>query len=552
MNEDLIDKLESTGRLVEGKAAIEDLLSKDSSNAEAWFALFLICIRLREKKSALKAINKYLEIDKNAPIAWMNKGNLLFELKNFDEALDCFTCSLNLNSKTSIVYSNQANCLLALNRYEDAIESCDVAISLDPQNRDGWMNKANALLKINRIDEAELHARRSLEISPHTFEPWVNLGRILNAKNQDSEALICYEQSLKFNSSFAQAWVNIGYTHSRLANFALALDSYQKAADIDSDISAEIKWNMSLIYLTIGQYEIGWNLYDYRWHLDEFQSQNPKLNSTKLDDGSSISGKHIFIFAEQGLGDSIQFSRFLNDLVEISGKVTFQCHKTLINFIGALTQNVSLISWEQEVPLHDFHLPLLSLPRYLKIYSEKKISKEKYFASSFAHVCTEVQSIHDRRINVGIAWSGSSVHKNDGHRSIDFGIFSRLIEKWNSQISFHSLQKEYREEEKAQLERLKVNEHSSCLTDFCATAELIASMDLVICVDTSVAHVAGSIGKATWLLLANPADFRWLVDRSDTPWYSSVRLYRQPVPGDWDTVLQVIDADLSKKLEGKT
>jgi tetratricopeptide (TPR) repeat protein len=546
MYEKLIEQLVAAGRLDEGRKAIEELLRKEPENSSAWNILFLIHIEIGDKQSALKVINRFLTLENNSAVGWMNKGNVLHEIGMDREAIESYDKSISLNPQSSYVYSNKSNSLLKINQYEEALNSCDFAISLDSKNSEAWMNKANCYLKIGDLNQAEICIRKSLDINAYSSKAWLNFARILNAKNQDDEAIKYYQKSIELNPSFAQAYINLGYTFNRIGDNDRALYFYEKACDLDKNIIPAAKWNMALIHLSLGNWQKGWELYENRWFMDEFKNQFIKLNSKNWNGIDEINGKIIFIYAEQGLGDVIQFCRFLKQLVNLGAKVIFQSPEVLINLISTLSEKVTIISTKQEIPKHDYNLPLLSLPLKLKIFNVNLFGKESYLKSTKV---LKNEAIHQNKINIGIAWNGNRFHKNDIHRSIDLEIVSKFIEKWKDKIIFHSLQKEYRENELNKFKKLEIIDHSSHLNDFEDTASLINKMDLIISVDTSVAHVSASIGKPTWILLAKTADFRWLIDSTDSPWYSSVKLYRQPTAGGWDTVFQAVDSDLYKKFE---
>lgn len=549
MNEKLIQQLTSAGRLSEGQLAIEQLLLTDPGNSSAWELLFLINVAKNDKDAALDSINHLLALEKNSSDAWMNKGNLLHEMGHDHEAIRSFDKSIELNPNSSFAHSNKSNSLLKINKIQEAIESCDKAISLNENNQDAWMNKGNCYLYIGNLNEAEFLFNKAISISPNSFKAWINLARTLNANNQDIKAINIYEQALKINPKFAQAYINLGYTHNRLGDYINAINNYEIACEIDKNIIPAAKWNMALIYLANGRFEKGWELYENRWLMEEFKDQIINLESKKWDGVENIKGKIILIYSEQGLGDVIQFSRFLKILINFGANVIFQAPVTLVKLLKTLSNELQIISTLDQVPDHDYNLPLMSLPLKLKIFNTNLFENESYLKSpdiNFKNI------IKCDKPNIGIAWSGNSLHKNDIHRSIEFNKLITFINKWKKYFSFHSLQKEYKRNELDQLKVLEVIDYSSHLHDFSSTADLINQMDLIICVDTSIAHVSGAIGKPTWLLLAKPADFRWLIDRSDTPWYSSVKLYRQTTAGDWNSVLQAVDADLSKKLREKS
>jgi len=462
MSYSIINQLEKAGRLNEGVVALEKVIEIDSLNVEAIEILFQIQLKLGNKLAALAAINKLLVIQPESANNWMNKGNLLHELKKDNESLECFKKSIEINNTNSLAFSNQANSYLELGKLQEALTSCETAIRLDDKNRDGWMNKANVLFKMNRLDEAEINARFAVKISPKTPEPFVNLGRILNAKNLDLEAITCYENALMINPNFNQALINLGYTYTRLGKTDIAIKAYESAAKNDSNLSPGALWNMALIYLSLGNWQKGWELYENRWLMDEFKNQIIKLNSKAWNGNDEIKGKRIFIYSEQGFGDIIQFCRFLKILLSKGAVVIFQCPDVLINLLRTLSDKIIIISKKQEIPKHDYNLPLLSLPLKLQIFDAHLFGQGSYLKAINDSIIKINQS---NKINIGIAWSGNSLHKNDVHRSIDFEKIKILIEKWKNKASFHSLQKDYKINEFNEISKMGIIDYSNELKE---------------------------------------------------------------------------------------
>ncbi len=545
----LIEKLDKAGKIQEGYNELLKLKDKSEITVELLEAIFLLEIKLKLNNKAFLTIIDILEINPLNSIAWANKANLLNEFGNLNDALECINRAIELNNKISTNYSNRSNILIGLNKYQDALKSCNIAIEIDERNKDGWMNKANILFELNDFISAKINAEKAVEIDPEYTAAWLNLGRIYNALHDYNGAIACYEKCLKINEKFVQAYINLGYTYGCINKISDALQMYQKAKIIDREVAAEIDWNMSLLHLTLGEYKVGWNLYESRWKMKEFIFQKKELNSKRLDSKNTCSGKHIFIYSEQGFGDCIQMSRFLLNLIDVSKKLTFQCHHTLIPLIKTISNNLDIISFNDEIPEHDYHLPLMSLPKILEIYSEGEIFKNPYLRVPVLNSNNNITIENNGYIKIGVAWSGSSNHKNDSNRSIELNLFKNFIKLWNNKFSFYSIQKEYKKDEIEILKALRVQDLSSNLNDFGVTANLIAQLDLVITVDTAVAHVAASIGKPTWLLLSNPSDFRWLLHREDSPWYPTIKLYKQPTPGDWLSVFDRLNKELSKKLQ---
>lgn len=554
MSNSIIDQLEKAGRLKEAAIALEQLLVQDSYNTDAIDLLFQTQLKIGNKTAALHAINHYLKINPESAESWMNKGNLLHELNNDTEALECFQNSIKLDSTNSLAYSNQSNSLLALDMLNEALASCDTAIRLDRKNRDGWMNKANILFKMSHLDEAEKCARVAVALSPNTPEPLVNLGRVLNAKNQDIQAISFYKKSLLISPKFSQALINLGYTYSRLGKTDLAVNAYESAAQNNPALSPGALWNIGLIYLSLGKFVKGWDLYESRWDMEDFQAQKIHSSSPRLRNLKTIESKKILVFAEQGLGDSIQFCRYLEKLENLGAEVIFHVQKPLLKLFKNLKGVSKLITIESTLPFHDFQVPLLSLPGIFettllsipkcKSYLTAEQSRIEYWKNKF---------FQDDYFNIGISWQGSHGTEIDRGRSFKVSLFEAISQIPN--VRLISLQKGYGTEQLQNLPRemkvLELGDELDADGAFLDTAAVMSNLDLVISSDTAIAHLAGALGVKTWVALKFVPDWRWMLDRSDSPWYPSMTLFRQEVAGEWNPVFNKIKQDLSKEIQNK-
>jgi hypothetical protein len=286
----------------------------------------------------------------------------------------------------------------------------------------------------------------------------------------------------------------------------------------------------------------GWEEYEWRWEDEHLKRQKPQFKQPLWLGQESLKGKTILLHAEQGLGDTIQFSRYAKLVSHRGAKVVLQVQKGL----KSLMQSVAGVNWVVEqgeaLPAFDYHTPLMSLPLAFKTSLETIPAESVYLECEAVRVEKWKDRLGDKsKPRVGLVWSGNKDHKNDHNRSIALAMLSRILAE---EVEFISLQKEVRERDKSALEQVAVKHFGEELKDFMDTAGLVANMDLVISVDTSVAHLAGALGKPLWVLLPFSPDWRWLLEREDSPWYPSAKLYRQPKIGDWESVIVKVAAEL--------
>ncbi len=380
--------------------------------------------------------------------------------------------------------------------HADGIELMRYAIAAGGDDPNLHNNLGNALLSWGKIDEAIIHCRRAIELQPDFSEAIDNLGCALRANGQLDEAIACFRQAISLQP-------NSPAPHLHLA--------------------------MALLLLC--RWEEGWREYEWRRRLPEYPKAWDALPQPQWD-GSPLAGRRIILYAEQGFGDTIQFLRFVPLVQKRGGKVLLfvqpELHPLLEgeNSFGAELLNRTR---PQDPPAAQFvtHLPLLSLPLVLGKLdppASPDLPRPPYIRSNPALV--DRWQINSKSLKVGLAWAGRPKNTNDRHRSIPLPIFAPLA---HAGIEFHSLQLNA----PSVAAPMPIIDRTSDIHDFADTAALIDQLDLVVTVDTAVAHLAGAMGKKTWLLLPFKPDFRWRLDRDDTPWYPTMRLFRQLRPGDW-------------------
>lgn len=441
------------------------------------------------------------------------------------------------------------NWLLDSKQYDEAILEFDALVQLQPDFAEAHNNRGNALNKVDRIDEAMDCYNTAIRLTPTLAQAYSNRGAILMRRNQFSAAIADFTESIRLSPESAVPHINMGEAMRETRQLKAAIAHCDQAIQLDPNSSIAY-WNKSLALLLSGELAQGFSLYEHRF--SESRQDNKRDFTQALWSGqTSLKGKTILLHGEQGLGDTIQFCRYAPLVAAKGATVILEVQKPLVQLLQGLDGVAQVFERGHPLPSFDFHCPLLSLP-YAFSTDEGTIPQQRRYVP----VNAERREEWRRKIGtqtrplVGLVWSGNSSHRNDHNRSLTL---SRLIENLPDHCRYVSLQKELRPGDETVLRDCACVEHfGNSLADFADTAALCDLMDLVISVDTSVAHLAAALNKPTWILLSYSVDWRWMLDRSDSPWYPSARLYRQESLGDWDGVLQRVEYDLRKFVDEVT
>ena len=393
-----------------------------------------------------------------------------------------------------------------------------------------------------QFDAAIDSYKQALKIKPDYAEAYYNMGVALNDKGDPEAAIESYKQALKIKPDYAEAYNNIGNVLKDQGDLEAAIDSYKQAININPDY-AEAYYNLSLLHLLRGNLDEGFKYHEWRLKIKK-PTAAPARTNLIWDGEQSLSGKHFVVYEEQGLGDIIQFCRYLPVLEQKGANVTFKVKSNLHALLQTMDSKTSLNTRLPEENKIDFELPMMSLPLALKTTVETIPAQIPYLYADDQRKKRWNEKLGNKTVTrIGLVWSGSTWHKNDHNRSL---LLNQLTSLLVLPVEFHSLQKEVREIDiKTLTDFPKINQHQDDLLDLSDTAALIDEMDLVISVDTLVAHLSGAMGKKTFILLPYSPDYRWMLDRADSPWYPTATLFRQPSVGDWDSVISEIRQLLS-------
>ena len=497
--------LAALGRHAEALASFDRALAAAPGNAllqaEALTNRGAALRKLGRADEALASYDNALGIAPNNTEAWNNRGNVLASLERFEEALASFDQALAVASGNPETLNNRGNALQGLERYDDALVHHDQALAMWPDYADAWNNRGNALQSLARLEESLSSFDRALAIDPGNAETWNNRGNILVELARFDEAVDCYDRATARNPDYAEA-------HASKA----------------------------CVLLLRGQFDEGWRLWEWRKKLKKPLGHLATPAPLWLGD-QDIRGKRLFIHAEQGLGDTIQFCRYLPLLKQRGAEVIFAPQKPL----GRLMQGLGVSISDGAPASFDFHIPLLSLPLAFGTRLETIPAAIPYLWAEPERVMHWKARLGSGGYKVGISWQGKSKGAQM-RRSAPLQAFAGLAAL--DGVRLISLQKGADEIPGFALESMRAD-FDAGPDAFLDTAAVMQSLDLVITVDTSIAHLAGALGVPAWVALRHVPDWRWLLGRDDTPWYPSLRLFRQASPGDWESVFAAMQQELA-------
>jgi hypothetical protein len=505
---------------------------------EAYHACGNVLLKLNRYGDAVVNFDKAIALKPDYSPAYNSRGNALQALRRFNEAVETYDNAIAFKADYAAAYSNRGNALQSLNRFEEAIESYGKAITLRPDYCDAYNNRGVALRQLGRFDEARQDFESAIALMPDHAGLHNNRGNTLLALGRFEDAIESYDTAIALSPHYPDVYDNRGVALIELKRFDEAMESFGKALALKPDYDEAI-FNRALLHLLMGRFDIGWRDYEARKNTRKHVLNRSWGRPLWLGE-TDISGKTILVDWEQGFGDVIQMCRYINLLKKAGATVLFFPQKNLRNLMRGLDADVCIIDHDTIVPEFDLHCSVMSLPFAFKtdigsIPSASYISADK----------NKVALWRDRlgrktKLRVGVVWKGNAFPGKS--RSIELERFQRLFDPRHE---FISLQKEVTEAERSLLDRAGVLHAGDAFADFSDTAALCVLMDLVISIDTSVAHLAGALGVPIWVLLNWAPDWRWLLDRDDSPWYPSMRLFRQNAQGDWNSVLERVELELT-------
>jgi len=415
----------------------------------------------------------------------------------------------------------------------DAADHFRRAVKTDPGFTDAHFHLARASRELGELDQTVLSLKSVVNLCPDDSDAWYTLGKTYGTMQDHDRAEECYRTAFRLNPDDIRAYNNCGVALQALGRTGDARDCYRAALAIDPD-HADSHYNMSLAFLLDGMFEQGWN--EFEWRLFTSERRSPFFrNDIPRWKGEDLSGKTLLLTAEQGYGDTLQFVRFVPLIQNTGARVVLECQRELAPLLNGLAGVDLLIPQGRELPHCDYWSPLMSLPHYLRVPSHALADHVPYLHADPFRMALWSKRLesHPHQLKVGIVRTGNTRHRNDRKRSCSQEAFLPLLQV--PDVMWYDLQRDG--PALAAGTGVAVQHVGVGLRDFADTAAVIKRLDLVITVDSALAHLAGAMGKPVWLFLPFAPDWRWMLKRTDSLWYPSMRLFRQPAPDDWGAVL---------------
>ena len=483
-----------------------------------------------------------------APRGLSNLGQALHALKRSGEALDYIDKARALAPDDVNILYQHANVLLSLDRPSEALAEFQVVLAQIPQHLpqhvEARINCGLAQAACGFSEQALADFDAALALAPGHPGASYNRGVALIKLGRYEEAVSANDAALAAKPGHLTAWLNRGKALAQLNRYDEALASYGEVLAVKKD-HTDAHFNQALALLTQGQYQRGFNDYELRWRRTGMAPHKSRGKPLWLGE-YPLARKTVLLHAEQGLGDTIQFARYVPMLAAAGAKVVLEVQPELKTLMARLDGAGTVIARGETPPLFDVHCPLGSLPLALKTEPGKVPAAIPYLSASGVHLAkwsTQIGALP--QVRIAIAWSGNSSHDNDRNRSIAFGRLASLFDK--SPASFISIQRDLRSDDAAALSaETRVTHVGNELEDFADTAAVLALCDLVIAVDTAPVHLAGAMGRPVWVLVPFAPDWRWTLTGETTPWYPTARLFRQTALEDWDGVISRVGAELNR------
>ena len=482
--------------------------------------------------------------------SWKILGAIYAQTGRFSEALVAGKKAVHLMPKDVDALNNLGTTLNSLGKIEEAEATLGQAIALQPDSADAHNNMGNALTDKGDLETAIDSYKRALQIKPDFAVAYYNMGVALKANDDPDGAIDSYQKALKIRPDYVEAYNNLGDTLNEEGKLDSAIDNLKQAIKIKPDF-ADASYNLAYPYLLLGSLEKGFNFYESR-----LSKTKPTLAPARAhliwDGEKSLSGKYFVIYEEQGLGDIIQFCRYLPLLEQKGANITFKVKSNLHALLQTMDSNsrlVSSISEENENKI-DFEAPLMSIPHLLNTSLDTIPALNPYLFADQGKTQTWGGRVSTDKFKVGICWQGSKSNTMDVGRSFPLSLFAGISTIPNVElISLH------KGEGEAQMAGIDFHvttlghDFDAGQNAFLDTAAVMMNCNLIITACTSIAHLAGAIGRPTWVALKQTPDWRWMLDRPDSPWYPTITLYRQKTRGDWVDVFDTIERDLRNLLQ---
>ena len=538
--------LKNDGQLNQGIKLFKKAILFKPNNAKAYFSIGNVLKEQGKLDQAIKSYQKAIFINPDYPEAYSNIGIILQEQDKIEEAKEAYETAISINPEYEKAHSKMAVLLHSQGDLTQAIKFYQNALSLNPVNANIFYNIGTAYQTQGNLEEAIKAYKKAIFINPNNAKVYCNIGVVLQDQGKLEEAVEAFKKATFYKPDYAEVFNNIGNALKDLGDLDAAIDNFNKAVLIKPNYP-DAYYNSSFVYNLRGEFEKGLKLYEWRQKDKNNEIEILKIKSL-LDTNRSLNRKKILIYEEQGLGDVIQFCRYLTFLKQKGAQVFFKLKKNMHSLIRTLNKDIVLIECLSKGKKYHFEISLLSLPYLFNTRLETIPSYHSYLFAEPKKIDLWKKRLTKQTFKIGICWQGSK-SKIDVGRSFPLTLFKGISNLSNVElISLH------KGEGEDQIKDIDFNLYTidknfdSGKHAFIDTAAVMKNCDLIITSDTVIAHLAGALGCRTWVVLKKIPDWRWMLNRNDTPWYPNMKLYRQKHIGDWKSVFDNMKRDLNNML----
>jgi len=498
---------------------------------------------------------KIIQADSKCLPALHVLGLIKVSQEKYKEAADYLGRAVRLNPNDASLRYNLAKALVDSGFNKESITHHKKAIELEPDNPEILLNYAKTLASLENFNEALDILNCAVNIAPNHAGLWVNKGNILHSLKSYDEAIVNFDKALQISPENAVAWTNKAISLEALDRLDEAIFAYDCATKVDQAYVSAY-WNKSNLKLSLGDYQSGWELFEWRWRTKAQKNLFRQYPQPIWLGGESLKDKTILIWSEQGLGDSIQFCRYVKMVADLGANVIFEVQEPLVELFGSLDGVDQIIPMGSRVSDFDFHCPLMSLPLAFKTSIETIPNQVPYIKPAKNKISFWGNRLdRSKKLQVGLVWSSGfrpdhpELWEANAKRDIPLSLLAQIN---LPDIAFYSLQKGSNGEKQLAIWKespensMNIIDFTQDLLDYSDTAALIDALDLIISVDTSVAHMAGALGKPVWVLNCYDSCWRWLRNASLNPWYPTAKIFHQPIRGDWSPVVVEVQECLKR------
>ena len=527
------------GALEAAVAGYRGVIAEVPSHVDAWGNLCIALQALGRAEESVDAGRRALALRPDMAELHVNLAAALKSAGQLGQAQAALEQVIELQPGSALAHINLGNVLLAAGAPDAALEAYEHAGLLAPGDIAAHSNQGLALKDLGRPEAALIRFRRALAINPGAAEVHFNLGNTLRETGALEDAVESLTRAVALDAAHNRARANLGVTLRDLGRIEEAVAVLDAAIARDADY-ADAHWNRALALLLAGDFERGWPAYEWRWRAT---AMAPRDFTQPLWNGAPPGWRTVLLHAEQGLGDCLQFIRYAPLVAAMGAKVVVECPAPLAGLLESCAGVSQVVPRGAKLPPFDLHAPLMSLPDLLATRADNIPADCPYLSApeSAGDALAGAFEQHAGKCKIGIVWAGNPAHENDRNRSCAAASFTALAECPN--VALFSLQKDASPEALGALPQAA--DLAPLLDDFAATAYAVSRLDLIVTADTALAHLAGALGRPVWLVLPHAPEWRWQLGREDSPWYPTMRLFRQARPGDWDALFWRLTQDLA-------